>query len=116
MIYLKKVLSPSLGKVRSMKNYCNNKKMIITKNNVLGQYVKIEEVFSDPEEENYEFQGKLKKPDISWRKIPIVIEEVKIKKSWLQRWNMKAWIKSCYISTSETVTDHYFFHFTFLLK
>ena len=52
----------------------------------LGQYVKIEEVFSDPEEESYEFQAKLKKPEISWRKIPIVIEEVKTKKSsWLHR-------------------------------
>ena len=58
--------------------------------------VKIEEVFSDNEEEFIanNFEEKAKKRKSSWRKIPIQIEEIDGKSSFLKRWNLKPSIRS----------------------
>ena len=77
--------------------------------------MKIEEVFSDPEEDIYELRAKLRN-EVPWTKIPILIEEVKTKSPWLRRWNLKPRIKSYYISTSETPCNYYFFKQSLILK
>ena len=79
-----------------------------------GNFVKIEEVFSDPEEDD-DLDKKIRQS--SWRNIPIVIEEVKVKKlSWMSRWNRKACLGYCFFYSTLMPTDHYFFKVHLMLK